>query len=366
MKQLTCEMCGGTDLIKQDGVFVCQSCGMKYSVEEAKKMMIEGTVDVSGSTIKVDQSGELKNLYELARRAKNDNNSENAQKYYEQILIKDPSSWEANFYAVYYQSMNCKIGQIQSAAIKLRNCVDTVLQLIKDNIPDPQEQRKALDEMGTRLISISQLFFDAARSHYNGIDCSIRQNYARELFNNLYAAMGICYNFGNHVIEIFGDEYGKDIAVSCWKTGITQNNDAIIYFMLYGENKDIIEANKNEIMNCISKVQKYDPSYTPPQIYGTKTPSGGSSGGCYVATAVYGSYDCPQVWTLRRYRDYTLAETWYGRAFIHTYYAISPTLVKWFGDTEWFKRMWKGKLDRMVANLKAEGVKDTPYEDRSW
>ena len=88
--------------------------------------------------------------------------------------------------------------------------------------------------------------------------------------------------------------------------------------------------------------------------------------GCYVATAVYGSYDCPQVWTLRRYRDYTLAETWYGRAFIRTYYAISPTLVKWFGHTEWFKRMWRGKLDRMVADLQAKGVKDTPYEDRNW
>lgn len=90
------------------------------------------------------------------------------------------------------------------------------------------------------------------------------------------------------------------------------------------------------------------------------------TGGCYVATAVYGSYDCPQVWTLRRYRDYTLAKTWYGRAFIHTYYAISPTLVKWFGHTEWFKKMWKGKLDRMVENLRAEGVEDTPYEDRNW
>ena len=41
MKQLTCEMCGGTDLMKQDVVFVCQNCGTKYSVEEAKKM-IEG------------------------------------------------------------------------------------------------------------------------------------------------------------------------------------------------------------------------------------------------------------------------------------------------------------------------------------
>ena len=89
-------------------------------------------------------------------------------------------------------------------------------------------------------------------------------------------------------------------------------------------------------------------------------------GGCYVATAVYGSYDCPQVWTLRRFRDYTLAETWHGRVFIRIYYAISPTIVKWFGHTEWFKKMWKVKLDRMVASLKADGVEDTPYEDRKW
>ncbi|MBR5272224.1 MAG: hypothetical protein IKU25_02365 [Clostridia bacterium] len=89
-------------------------------------------------------------------------------------------------------------------------------------------------------------------------------------------------------------------------------------------------------------------------------------GGCYVATAVYGSYDCPQVWTLRRYRDDTLAATWYGRAFVKTYYAISPTLVKWFGDTEWFKKMWKGKLDRMVNKLNESGVEDTPYDDKQW
>lgn len=90
------------------------------------------------------------------------------------------------------------------------------------------------------------------------------------------------------------------------------------------------------------------------------------SGGCYVATAVYGSYDCPQVWTLRRFRDTTLASTWYGRAFIHTYYAISPTLVKWFGKTRWFKAMWQGSLDRLVAKLQAQGVESTPYQDRVW
>lgn len=90
------------------------------------------------------------------------------------------------------------------------------------------------------------------------------------------------------------------------------------------------------------------------------------SGGCYVATAVYGSYDCPQVWTLRRYRDKILAATWCGRAFIRTYYAISPTIVKWFGNTEWFKNIWRNKLDKMVAKLQANGVDSTPYKDKNW
>lgn len=89
-------------------------------------------------------------------------------------------------------------------------------------------------------------------------------------------------------------------------------------------------------------------------------------GGCYVATAVYGSYDCPQVWTLRRFRDFTLAKSWYGRAFIRTYYAISPTLVKWFGETKWFTNMWKPTLDKMVFHLQEKGVEQTPYDDRSW
>lgn len=91
-----------------------------------------------------------------------------------------------------------------------------------------------------------------------------------------------------------------------------------------------------------------------------------SSGGCYIATCVYGSYDCPQVWTLRRYRDYTLSRTWYGRAFIHIYYALSPKLVRRFGNTVWFKNIWKPFLDGMVQKLIVNGVENTAYTDQIW
>lgn len=86
--------------------------------------------------------------------------------------------------------------------------------------------------------------------------------------------------------------------------------------------------------------------------------------GCYIATAVYGSYDCPEVWTLRRFRDNTLDRTWYGRAFIRAYYAVSPTLVRWFGKDSWFQALFRPMLDRLVDRLRQSGVEDTAYQDK--
>ena len=113
-------------------------------------------------------------------------------------------------------------------------------------------------------------------------------------------------------------------------------------------------------------VDKPNCGSTPTCGGGVNAPVQKKKGGCYVATCVYGSYDCPQVWTLRRYRDNTLATTWYGRLFIRIYYAVSPVLVNWFGNTNWFKRLWKGILDRMIAKLQSDGVEHTSYEDKNW
>lgn len=38
MNAIICEMCGSSDLVKQDGLYVCQNCGCKYSTEEARNL----------------------------------------------------------------------------------------------------------------------------------------------------------------------------------------------------------------------------------------------------------------------------------------------------------------------------------------
>ena len=91
---MTCEMCGSTDLIKQDGVFVCQTCGCKYSVEEAKKMMVEGTVEITG-TVKVDNTAAIDNYLDMARNAIDAGNNKEADDYCNKIIEMDVTNWEA-------------------------------------------------------------------------------------------------------------------------------------------------------------------------------------------------------------------------------------------------------------------------------
>ena len=85
--------------------------------------------------------------------------------------------------------------------------------------------------------------------------------------------------------------------------------------------------------------------------------------GCYVATCVYGSYDCPEVWTLRRYRDDVLDKSLLGKLFIRLYYLISPTMVRIFGNNSLIKNHWKSILDRFVQLLNRKGFENTPYSD---
>lgn len=54
---------------------------------------------------------------------------------------------------------------------------------------------------------------------------------------------------------------------------------------------------------------------------------GKSQGFCFIATAAYGSYDEPQVRTLRRFRDEVLLTSSWGAALVDRYYELSPPVA---------------------------------------
>ena len=135
----------------------------------------------------------------------------------------------------------------------------------------------------------------------------------------------------------------------------------------YGINPKYIKDRIDEILKKLpvarvhhfiqSPIQQQQPAADSPQ------PPAKKKNGCYVATCIYGSYDCPEVWVLRRYRDTTLSNSCWGKVFIKIYYALSPTLVKHIGKYHWFICVCKPILDKFVLKLQMNGFESTPYKD---
>lgn len=306
------------------------------------------TSDVSDSSINGENTDELDNLYQLARNARDSGDDKKADDYYLKIAKRAPHDWEAFFYVVYYTMKACPPDEVEDVFETFSNeyVIDIIGKL--KGVKEKEKQILAVNEATQCILSISNMFFERGEAAQKPSSC-----YSAASFNSLL--------WGDSIESVFGDyeELHKAI-VNSWKDGIEK--------LRMTQSRIGKLAGEEIIQKYTAKIQKYDSSYQPPQPPSIPSTSNqaAKSGGCYVATSVYGSYDCPPVWTLRRYRDNVLAETWYGRLFIRIYYAVSPTLVKLFGNTSWFKKLCKGGLDRLVSELQEKGVENTPYKDQEW
>ncbi len=147
-----------------------------------------------------------------------------------------------------------------------------------------------------------------------------------------------------------------------WITvGDVGTNDSVRYHLYH--KFTLSSHNNKEMLSEIEQLERYFREQRPDSKLEFHKPIV-HSGGCYIATSAYGSYDCPPVWTLRRFRDDVLDKTAAGRAFIKFYYKTSPTLVKIFGKYDWFNAFARSILDRFVKKLNDGGLENTKYNDK--
>ena len=90
-------------------------------------------------------------------------------------------------------------------------------------------------------------------------------------------------------------------------------------------------------------------NYEPP------VPGGGGGDGeepaCYIATAVYGSYDADEVVVLRNFRDDVLFRSLAGRLFVRAYYTLSPPIADFLKEADTLNGWVRSLLDGMVSLL---------------
>lgn len=73
--------------------------------------------------------------------------------------------------------------------------------------------------------------------------------------------------------------------------------------------------------------------------------------GCYIATAIYGSYEAPEVLVLRRFRDEILYKSKLGKLFIKAYYKLSPPIADRLKNAKHINLWVRNRLDTFIGWL---------------
>lgn len=374
-----CTQCGANievDDTKEAGI--CRFCGTAFITEKAiTNYNTYVTNNFAGANINI-MGANIDNLLILAKNAEEIGNYSEARDYYTKVLENQPNNCDALI-----GKGVCSLYGSNLSDIKSDELIGYISKAIDYKKKEQNTSEKAIDEFvvdsAKALYKAATIVFQASQSHYNEywkLETSAPEYWDRldkviKIFLYVVALTEpqniqtiedgkFCYIEGMKFIVICCVEICKQRQ---YVSGIINPGQ-----LLEAEQKTEIkpvetlhQAYMDLYDNMCAKIKEIEPNFKPDEEINRNKEI---KGACYIATCVYGSYDCPQVWTLRRFRDYTLDETWYGRAFIKCYYAISPALVKWFGETKWFKTFWKSKLDKMVADLNNKGVEDTHYNDK--
>ena len=95
MGGLVCNLCGGNNFIKEDGMFVCQYCGCKYTLEEAAHNTVEPllrlVLDFIAKYVNYD-------YYHKCNAAVAESEYQQVRKYMEQAEEHDPGNWKLWLY----------------------------------------------------------------------------------------------------------------------------------------------------------------------------------------------------------------------------------------------------------------------------
>ncbi len=198
----------------------------------------------------------------LARRAANENNAEDAKRYYDMLRTECPDNGEANFFYQFYSLMDCKNKEIASKFVRLCESVGPSITRINDSAESVEDKVASVKAICDAFIPktwelnryMNKLTVKVGNETSRVLPASDIQRVCRDGILTLY-------KLGDAIYKYFPlNKEAKDCAMASWKEGVSLQQT------WYSLVKD-----KTLPQVYTQKIQKIDPSYVMPKKAGCIT-----------------------------------------------------------------------------------------------
>ncbi len=185
----------------------------------------------------------------LAKRAREENNTEDAKKYYDLLRTEDPDNAEARcFYPVYRLWEGTK-GEWYNNFIDLCGGVASAIRAIAESEATAEEKAALLAEY---VAEVEDLPFKCNRILN---ELNHEGSHISQIRKSAQVGMAMLYEFGDTVEKYFADNAeAMNAGVRAWKAGVYRQQQ------WYGMGLDKTLPEK-----YAAKIQKIDPSYEMPK-----------------------------------------------------------------------------------------------------
>ena len=191
----------------------------------------------------------------LARKAREEDNTEDAKKFYDMVRIDDPLNVEAKYYFAKYNVEDAINREVPNKFSDYLKHAVSCIGLLKEGTLTEEEQKALLLEIGPDFLETTQSLTNYIANKSFG-DSAIYDSDDRQYAQR--SGRDALVDFGKKIMAQYPDDENiKKVAVDLFKRAINYP------FEYLNTLKD--ENEKNEF---ISKIKEVDPNYEPPKAAG--------------------------------------------------------------------------------------------------
>ena len=190
-----------------------------------------------------------------ARAAREENNTEDAKRFYDMVRTDDPENGEAKFFYQYYSLYEGTNGEMPTRFKTLIKTLNTSVRCVAESGDSKDEKMNVLSAIVSAFIPMTW----SLNRYMNGLTVGSGQNRQRVIPATQIAkacedGVVALYELGDCIAKYFSDKEGMALAVSAWKEGVSLQQKWYAYKY---EGKSAEEY--------AAKIQKVEPEYVMPK-----------------------------------------------------------------------------------------------------